>query len=147
MARVIWAPFYFAKKYSQWRKYRHGLLITRVTKTILNDNVKWVHGPTIVDALLIYLNIHGTVKTREYPLHFPNLAQTASYINGIISNLVPRAFLLREKPGGWGCIISTNLGYLRFLNRFLFSEENIRWIFRGIRFILYIKSAHQIKIN
>ena len=77
----------------------HGLLITRVTKTILNDNVKWVHDPTIVDALLIYLNIHGTVKTREYPLHFPNLAQTASYINGIISNLVPRAFLLREKPG------------------------------------------------
>ena len=78
----------------------------------INDNVKWVHGPTIVDALLIYLNIHGTVKTREYPLHFPNL--------------VPRAFLLREKPGGGGCIISTNLGYLRFLNRLLFSEENIR---------------------
>ena len=43
-------------------------------------------------------------------------------------------------------VISTNLGYLRFLNKFLFSEEKIHWIFRGIQFILYVKSAYQIKI-
>ena len=43
---------------------RHGLLITRVTKTI-NDCVKRVHGATIIDAPLIYFNIHSTVKNRE----------------------------------------------------------------------------------
>ena len=80
---------------------------------------------TIVNALLIHFNIHSTVKPASKNLYFPNLAQTGSYINGIIS---------------------TNLGYLRFLNKFLFSEEKIHWIFRGIQFILYIKSEYQIKI-
>ena len=86
---------------------------------------KRIHGATIVDAPLIYFNIHGIVKPARKNLYFPNLAQTGSYINGIIS---------------------TNLGYLRLLNKFLFSEEKIHWIFRGIQFMFYIRSAYQIKI-